>query len=592
MNTFFSVAGALWYLRVNSIIGSIKARLKRLKQPKYMAGAVVGALYFYFAFFRRAQGAHGPGIPGSAANALPADLLPVFGEVGALALFLVLAVNWCFPRGAALQFSQAEIAFLFPAPVSRRMLVHYRLLGMQFATLFTALVFTFVFGRGRATGAHAWYQFFGWWLILTLVNLHFTATSFFYARLLNRSITTARRRFITVGIGVAAVLALVAWMVSTMRPPAMAELGSGQALASYAMETLHAGPMPWLLGLPKLVIAPYIAKSFGEFALAMIPALVLFVIHYFWVVNTEVAFEEASIARADKRAARRRAIQQGDWRGNVAAAKGRKPAFELRSTGRPEIGFLWKNLFATSTFFRPRPVLVFAAILTAVMTWSMHQPKLAPMASLVALISMMVFPFIIVLGTQFVRQDLRTDLANADLLKTYPMHGWQIVLGEMLTPIAILSVVCWFMVLAIYLALPADTLGRISLGLRGLAALALAVLTPPLVAIQVLTPNAAAVLFPAWVQNTRDQTERGFEVMGQRLIFLFGQVFVTVLAILPAIIAGTVVLFVAKPFAGEVVGAAIAVIAMTALLGFEAWLGILWLGKRFEKLDISAELRT
>ena len=128
MNSFTAIVGALWYLRTNSLIGRIRSRLRRLKQPKYLAGAVVGALYFYFVFFRRAHARN----PGSPADALPADLLPVFGEIGALALFLVLAINWCFPRQAALAFSESEIAFLFPAPVSRRMLVHYRLLGAQF----------------------------------------------------------------------------------------------------------------------------------------------------------------------------------------------------------------------------------------------------------------------------------------------------------------------------------------------------------------------------------------------------------------------------------------------------------------------------
>ena len=53
MSSFSSLVGALWYLRVNSIVGRIKSRLRRLKQPKYLAGAVVGALYFYFVFFRR-----------------------------------------------------------------------------------------------------------------------------------------------------------------------------------------------------------------------------------------------------------------------------------------------------------------------------------------------------------------------------------------------------------------------------------------------------------------------------------------------------------------------------------------------------------
>jgi ABC-2 type transport system permease protein len=586
------MVGALWYLRANSIVGRIKSRLRRLKQPKYLAGAVVGALYFYFVFFRRAHVQLGrPGNPGSPADALPADLLPVFGEIGALMLFLLLAINWFFPRRAALAFSESEIAFLFPAPVSRRMLVHYRLLGAQLGIIFTAIIFTLVFGRGRGFGAHAWYQFIGWWLALALIKLHFTGTTFFYSRLLNRSITTVRQRVITIGAGTAAVLALVVWIVLSVRLPTSTDFSSASEAARYVMEVFHAGPMPWLLALPKLVLAPYFANGLWEFALAMIPALILLALNYLWVVHTEVAFEEASIARAEKRAARRRASQQGDWRGNVAVAKARTPAFALGSIGRPELAFLWKNLLATSAFFRPRPILVLTAILVGASSWLSRQPDLAPIRVVLSVVGVVILIMTVLLGPQIARQDLRTDLANADILKTYPLRGWQIVLGEVLTPVAILSVVFWLALLTIYLSLPSDSFGRIPPGLRGEAALGLAVLAPPFIAIQVLMPNAATVLFPAWVQATRDRTERGVEVLGQRLIFVASQLLVTALVLLPALLVGALVLFLVNLITGFAVGAAVAVIAMTVLLGFEAWLGIRWLGNRFEALDISSELR-
>jgi ABC-2 type transport system permease protein len=585
------MVGALWYLRANSIVGRIKSRLRRLKQPKYLAGAVVGALYFYFFFFRRAHAPQFGGSPGSPAEALPADLLPVFGEIGALILFLVLAMNWFFPRRAALAFSESEIAFLFPAPVSRRMLVHYRVLGAQFGIFFTAIIFTLVLGRGRGFGAHAWYQFIGWWLVLALINLHFTGTSFFYSRLLNRSITTVRQRVIKIAAGAAVVLALVAWIVLSVRLPTSTDFSSTPDAAKYVMEVLHAGPMPWLLALPKLVLAPYFATGPGDFALAMIPALILLAIHYFWVVYTEVAFEEASIARAEKRAARRRSSQQGDWRGDVAVAKARTPAFALGSVGRPELAFLWKNLLATSTFFRPRPILILTAILVGATSWLSRQPDLAPIGVGLSAVGLVILVLTVVLGPQIARQDLRTDLANADILKSYPLRGWQIVLGELLTPVAILSVVFWVALLFVYLSLPNDVFQQIPLSLRSEAALGLAVLAPPFIAIQVLVPNAATVLFPAWVQATRDRTERGIEVLGQRLIFVASQLLVTALVVLPALLVGAFVLFIVKLITGFAVGAAVAVIAMTVLLGFEAWLGIRWLGNRFEGLDISSELR-
>jgi hypothetical protein len=594
VSSFSSLVGALWYLRVHSILGQIKSRLKRLRQPKYLAGAVVGALYFYFAFFRRTHRPHigtGPVDPGTAAEALPAQLWPLFGEVGALILLVVLAINWFLPRRAALAFSESEIAFLFPAPVSRRMLVHYRLLGSQLGIVFTALIFTAVFGRGQGFGHHAWYQFIGWWLILALVNLHFTGTSFVYSRLLNPSITTVRRRVITICAGAALVLAVLVWIAGSVRLPTEADFSSMSRATRYVTDMLHAGPMPWLLALPKLVVAPYFANSLGDFALAMLPALVLLAAHYVWVVNTEVAFEEASIARAQKRAARRRASREGDWRGEAAIRKARTPAFALGAVGRPELAFLWKNLLAASALFRPRPILALTVILGGAAAWLARRPDLEPFSVTLSILGVVVLVLTLLLGPQIARLDLRMDLANADILKTYPLRGWQIVLGEMLTPVAILSVVFWIALLTLYLALPGSAFERIPPGLRSEVALGLAVLAPPFIALQVLMPNAATVLFPAWVQATRDRTERGIEVLGQRLIFLASQLLVTGLAVLPALLLGSIVFFIGQLIAGFAFGAGVAVIAMAALLGLEAWLGIHWLGSRFEALDISSELR-
>jgi hypothetical protein len=463
--------------------------------------------------------------------------------------------------------------------------VQYRLLSAQFGIAFTALVFTVVFGR-REFG-----QFMGWWLILALVNLHVTGTSFFYSRLLNRSMTTARRRTLTLAIAGAVLLAVAITIAFSVRQPTATDLGTATDVARYAAEVLHAGPMPWLLALPKLVVAPYFATGAGEFALAMLPALLLLVIHFFWVVHTEVSFEEASIARAEKRAARHRAGREGDWRGNVGINKARTPAFTLHGSGRPELAFLWKNLLATGGLFRPVPILALAAVLGSAAVWLSRQPDLEALSTAMFSMAVVGLGIILLLGPQAARQDLRTDLINADILKTYPLRGWQIVLGEMLTPVVILSALTWLALLVVYLLMPGVLASRLPPGLRIEAALGIALLAPPFIAIQVLVPNAATVLLPAWVQATRDRTERGVEVMGQRLIFVVSQLFVTAVALVPAMILGGIVFALVQLVAGLAIAGAVAGIAMAMLLTLEVWLGIQWLGGRFEALDISSELR-
>ena len=156
----------------------------------------------------------------------------------------------------------------------------------------------------------------------------------------------------------------------------------------------------------------------------------------------------------------------------------------------------------------------------------------APVVLMVAIIA---GSYTFFLGPQLLRQDLRSDLPNADILKTYPLAGWQIILGELLTPTAILSGLLWFSILAAVWAL-ARMGGEprpFELADRLIIAACLAVIVPPLCALQLLIPNAAAVLFPGWFQSMRTRGG-GIEMMGQRLIFVFGQLLAVVVAILPA----------------------------------------------------------
>jgi ABC-2 type transport system permease protein len=578
--------GALLYLRVTTLAGMIRSRLKRLKQPKYLLGAIVGVAYVYFIFFRRGTGSR-PGNRGELPQEFIQNGLETVAELAALGLLLVALVNWFVPRRATLAFTETEIAFLFPAPVSRRMLIHYRVLSSQLAIVFTALVFTLVFRRVGPLDGSAVFRAVGWWATLATLNLHFTATSFTLSRLFNRSITTNRRRAITIGVVAVILIAVVAWAWAVFQLPTAMDVRTPASMRAYIGAQLDAGPFPYLLAIPRLLIEPYFASSIGEFLFAMGPALLVLAAHYFWVIHSEVSFEEASIARAEKRAARARAVQQGDWRAQGQARKSQRPPFKLRSSGRPEVAFLWKNLLSTSAIFRPTGAIVALAIVLGSSVVLSHLPilRVAFVATGLALLGITVF-----FGPLIVRQDLRQDLQNSDILKTYPLTGRQILLGELLTPIAILSCLVWLGLLMLLLTV------------RGMehefntpwlvpAAVGFAVIAPPFVAIQLLVPNAATILFPAWVQQVGNRAEHGIEAMGQRIIFMAGMVLITALAILPAAVAGALLFLLGNLIGGIFTGGAIAVLGVFAILSVEAWLGIGWLGGRFDDFDLSSELK-
>ena len=51
-NRFTAVAGAFFYLQITSLYNNLRRRLLRLRQPKYLLGALAGAAYMYAFVFR------------------------------------------------------------------------------------------------------------------------------------------------------------------------------------------------------------------------------------------------------------------------------------------------------------------------------------------------------------------------------------------------------------------------------------------------------------------------------------------------------------------------------------------------------------
>src|ERR1035437_10301960 len=123
---------ALLYLQFLSIRNRTVMRIKRLKQPKYLVGGIVGGLYFYWYFYRTLFGAP---TRGQTITLLASpENLALYESIGALILLTILLLAWVIPHErAALTFTEAEVAFLFPAPISRRGLIHFKLLRSQVA---------------------------------------------------------------------------------------------------------------------------------------------------------------------------------------------------------------------------------------------------------------------------------------------------------------------------------------------------------------------------------------------------------------------------------------------------------------------------
>src|SRR5947208_2138276 len=117
--------GASLYIIVCSARNRLRVRLRRLKEPRYLIGAVAALAYFYFTIFARMWGQRAR-IPKGRRRAPPPRNFSVdaFRTIGptfvGMALLLLMAAGWLFPGdGGLLDFSAAETQFLFPAPVAR-----------------------------------------------------------------------------------------------------------------------------------------------------------------------------------------------------------------------------------------------------------------------------------------------------------------------------------------------------------------------------------------------------------------------------------------------------------------------------------------
>jgi hypothetical protein len=573
---------ALFYLQYHSFRNRLVGRFKRLKQPKYLIGALVGGFYFYGYFYRYLFRGYG-GQPGMNL-AVSSEHRLLFELLGALALFVIVLLAWLIPHErAALTFIEAEVAFLFPAPVTRRTLIHFKLLRSQFGIFFTTLLFTLF---SRRFGGSAWIHALGWWLILSTLNLHFLGSSFARTLLLDHGISNRLRRLLVFGLAAALVGSVWIWARRTLPEPGSADTANLNAIMDYAQRVLTAGPALYLLYPFRLVVRPFLAPDAMAFFGVLAPALLLFLFHYLWVIYSDVAFEEASAEASQKLAVRIAAVRAGNWRGAKKNQKAKRPWFNLAATGPSATALLWKNLIGVGQVFSVRLWIVLIVVVVAVGVGfgsSAHNQGFSMMA---AILIAGALGYSLLLGPQLLRLDFRQDLPLADILKTFPLRGWQIALGEILAPVVVLAACQWLLLLVgagLVFYLPGK---QASLFLA--IALGAAFLLPVLDLLVLLIPNAAVLLFPSWIQAGKD-SPRGIEATGQRLIFAVGQFLVLLLALLPAAIAFTGVFFLMKLALGYAAAVPFAALAATIILAVEAGFGVMLLGKLFERFDVSEE---
>ena len=147
------------------------AYVRQLRRPKYLVPALAWLAYMYFFVFRYVHFRRRPDVGAAVPGFL--QTLPLLEIGGAILLLGIVLLPWIWPgRGSGgLRFTEAEIQFLFPAPISRRTLVRYRLVKMQMGILFGVLISFLFFGRGGFS-RHPVFFLAALWIVYSFLALY------------------------------------------------------------------------------------------------------------------------------------------------------------------------------------------------------------------------------------------------------------------------------------------------------------------------------------------------------------------------------------------------------------------------------------
>jgi len=547
--------------------------VERLRTPRYAIASLFGIAYLGLLF---STSLFDPDL----ATLRAGD--PLF--TASAPLVLALFASWWWLWGGhtdALALTPAQVQILVPAPLRRPDLIRFRLMQVQLAIVPSALVLSYLFGRG---GLPWPLRAVALWMLFTTLHLHQASASLVQASALSQGAMGWRRNRVAIVFFVLAFGTLM-WAVGQV----MFELRAADSVEDIAAGLLSvlASPAARIVLFPfRLVLAPTFAGSVSAWPLPAVLAFAVLFLHYRWVIRTDATFEEAAAAAGRKRAERRLAIRAGR-RSKMAdvRVRGDRPApFPLSPTGTPAVALFWKNCVAFSRQMRVvssaviGAVLVILYLLMVIMTGS---PSDA--IDTLGLVLVASGAILTVFGPLGIRNDLRDDMTRFDALRSYPLSSSSIVVAEVAASTLSLT--------ALQLALFSGGLACLAFGelvtghfmvlLYGFAA---AILVLPAVnGISMAIQNAGAVVLPAWVQKSGTRGG-GIEVIGHQMLTLaFTGALLIVALTFPAVAAGVVLLRLGLGGAAL----SLAVIAALVTLWGELAIAFTFLGDVFEKTDPS-----
>ncbi len=562
---------AALFLFWHSLRNRLHGLVGRLRSPRYALALLLGIGYLGLVLFGQRHGSRG---------ALPAPAAAIGGSV--LLMFLVMKW-WVFGADrTALAFSQAEIQFLFPAPVSRSALLQYKVLRAQPLLLVNVLVWTFLLHRGEGYPLGPLLYGISLWIFFNIVFLHRLGVALSRDTLAQHGSAGLRRSWpaalIVAGIGV------VLWLTWRRLEAGgwPAQHGGVLVLLRTALAT---APLSYLAMPFRLPLAPLEAASRAAWLGSALMALGLLGLHLLWVIRADRAFEEAAVEASVRRAER---LDRWRRQGSSATLPPRRTRYWIRlaPSGNPIFAIVWKNVTRLVRTLSPGFLLTLLAVGVAGVGFGVVRGQGDP--AVLRMLGMLAMTWVVVLallGPQWVRIDLRGELEYLSMLRTWPLSGMAVMTGQVLSSVVVLTGLELVLGAIALVGLWADATPYLS-------PLQLAVLLIPVgmivVALNVLAlgiQNAGALLYPAWVRT--EIRPGGIEQVGQHLLTAGVALLLLLLAALGPAMAASGLGYLLWPSLKEW-----ALVPASLLAGFglflEGFLLLDWLGGRFERADPSA----
>jgi len=543
--------GVLVRLQWMQLRGRVVRSIRLLKQPKYLVGFIVGAVWMG-SWVIRPMLRSKFNVQPAPTTPLGLALMPTIHRFVALFVTFAMPLPWLVPWGRlGLPFRESELTMLLQAPLSRRKVIQYGLLKSEVGVLVSALILPLIVGTGRPLARLS--MIGGTWILFEFWHLNGKWRAMFNLRQTEVPAALARTRRLTLTIGLTVLYAVLVSALVPFLAHLGAELrGMDRGKVMEGLATLTWPPLLVVLSAPaRWLTAPMFAGGGAPFFVAIVPTLIAIGVQRELVLRSKARFEESALEHATREEAKKSPTRR--FTRISARARTTRP-FDLDRPGPPEVALVWKNAIRVSRARWTRIAYACSALLIGIAVlpalFRLHDATYSVLAMFGAVL-MIILPLFA--GMTW-NNDLRAELTHIEILRTWPVAARRFVLAEVLSPALLSFAAAAFGAGVVVASLFGSRLRHALTGQptglallpkggefmgvgTGLATVLLVFSFLPMAAavsfFSSALQNLATLFVPAWMAHGADRSQ-GVAAFGQRMILSAGLALALFFALIPS----------------------------------------------------------